>query len=140
MFQCYRSATAQHPENAGEVLEGFLLSLSFLSFFSLGFGPLNIALQKTCLRETQEEPIIREELGAGGFASQMSQTHGAWLKSFVESPKDLQKILLWNAILGRVPKIMSFNMCVGVFFVLPLYNLPLKSLSFCKGPELYAKG
>lgn len=94
IFHCYRTATAQHPENAGEVLEGFLLSLSFLSFFSLGFGPLNIALQKSCLRETQEEPIIREELGAGGLASPMSQTHGAWLKVFWNHQKISKKSAL----------------------------------------------
>ena len=114
----------------------FWKAFFFPFLFSLEFDALNITLKGEARKpawkspSTQEEPIIREELGVGtGEMARMSQTHWAWLKVF----RNHQKIcpnLLWNAILSRVPK-MSL-MCV---FFFPR-NLPLKSSSFCKGPEL----
>lgn len=128
IFHCYRTATAQHPENAGEVLEGFLLSLSFLSFFSLGFGPLNIALQKSCLsgrahhtgRVRCRGVCITDVTNAWGMA-----------QSFLESPKDLQKICFGMPFWAEFLR-LCVSTCVWACFF-PVLQPSVEKLEFLQG-------
>ena len=107
----------------------FFPCLSFLFF--VGVWPFKHRHAKNLLERDSGRAHHTGRVRRRGVCITDAQAHGAWLKVFWNHQKISKKYCFG---MPRVPKIVSFNMCVGVFFVLPLYNLPLKSLSFCKGP------